>query len=87
MRDLILRWKYIRLGMSIRISTPVFLYPNLENIPIAQVLPDILHYHGIPCRAHLSASVEALQAAEANHHHDLVKDVRIGRQEPVLIVW
>ena len=87
MRDLILRWKYIRLGMSIRISTPVFFYPNLENIPLARVLPDVLHYHVIPSRAHLSASVKTLQATEANHHHNLVKDIRIWRQEPVLIVW
>ena len=64
----------------------MLLYPNLHDIPPARALPDVLHDHGIPCPAHLSASVETLQAAEANHHHDLVKDVRIGRQEPVLIV-
>ena len=51
--------------------TPVFFD---ENIPLARALPDILHDHGIPSSAHLSAFVEALQAAEANHHHNFSED-------------
>ena len=48
--------------------------PTVSLVPLAGALPDVLHDHGIPCPAHLSASVEALQAAEANCHHDLFKD-------------
>ena len=66
MRYVLLRWKHLR--------TPVSLDPHFDNIPLARVLPNVLQDHGIPCSAHLSASVEALQAAEANHHHDLLKD-------------
>ena len=64
MIDCILVWK--------RMRTPVFF--DEENIPLARAPPDVLHDHCIPCSAHLSASVEALQAAKANHHHDLVED-------------
>ena len=66
MGDIIIRWNHLR--------TPVILNPNFDNIPLACVLPDILHDHDIPCSAHLSASVKALQAAEANHHHDFSKN-------------
>ena len=67
--------------------TPVLLNLHFHDISVSRALPDVLHDLVIPCRAHLSASVEALQAAESNHHHDLLKDFRIRRHEPVLIVW
>ena len=65
MRDLLIGWKQPR--------SPVFLYPHFDNIPLVRAPPDVLHDHGIPSPAHLSASVETLQAAEANCHHDLYK--------------
>ena len=68
------------------LRTPDFLYSHFYNIPLARALPDVLHDHGIPCPAHLSAPVEALHAAQDNHHHDLVKDLRIRQQEPALLV-
>ena len=66
--------------------TPVLLNLHFHDISVSRALPDVLHDHGIPRSAHLSASVEALQAAEANHHHDLTKDLRIRRHEPVLVL-
>ena len=64
MIDCILVWK--------RMRTPVFF--DEKNIPLTRALPDVLHNHCIPRSAHLSASVEALKAVEANHHHNLLKD-------------
>ena len=64
MMDCILAWK--------RMMTPVFF--DKKYIPLTRTLPDVRHDHCIPCPAHLSAPVKALQAAEANHHHDLVED-------------
>ena len=66
--------------------TPVLLNLHFHDISVSRALPDVLHDLVIPCPAHLSAPVEALQAAESNLHHDLIKDVRIRRQEPVLII-
>ena len=66
MGDILVRWKHFR--------TPDSLNPHFDNIPLARALPDFLHDHSVPCSAHLSASVEALQTVKANHHHDLLKD-------------
>ena len=66
MKDLVIVWKHPR--------SPVSLDPHFNNIPLARAPPDVLHDHVIPRPAHLSASVEALQAAEANCHHNLFKD-------------
>ena len=78
MGDILVRWKYPR--------TPVFLNLHFDNIPIAFDFPDVLYDHSIPCSAHLSASVEALQTVKANHHHDLIEDGVMTYHAPVWIV-
>ena len=79
MRDLLIVWKHLR--------TPVFLYPHFDDVPLAWAPPDVLHDHVIPCPAHLSASVEAIQAVQDNCHHNLCKDEVMTWHEPLLIVF
>ena len=68
--------------------SPASLNPPLYDCPplLCWILPDLVHNHGIPSPADLSAVVKVLRAVEANHQHNFLKDARMTQQELVLSV-
>ena len=69
--------------MNIICDIPTSLNPPLYDRPplLCWVLPDLVHYHGIPCFADLSAVVQTLNAVKPNHKHDFLKDARMTQHE------
>ena len=67
--------------------SPAFLNPPPDDNPpaFARVPPEIPHDPLTPGPAHLSAGVQTLGAAQADHPHDLVKN-ELRQQEPVRIL-
>ena len=78
---MLFRW-IIFLDIPGSLNPPPYDCPPL----LSWVLKDLVHDHGIPCFADLSAAVEALSAVKANYQHDFLKDVGMAQHEPVLIV-
>ena len=55
-------------------ETPAFFSRSLNHFNLTWVLPNISHNLLIPGFAHLSTSVEAFQALEADHQHYFIED-------------
>ena len=53
---------------------PDSLDPDFNDVPPAFALPDVAHNLLIPGCTHLSTSLEAFQALEANHQHYFIED-------------
>ena len=55
-------------------ETQAFFNRSLNHFNITRVLPNIAHNLLIPGCTHLSTSLEAFQALEANHQHYFIED-------------